>query len=403
MNNSPSFYYINVGGNRYRVAAPGSAANYEYNPNNILSATQIEDGLKRNKLTQEEMQRVQQIEITPDMSAADRELIEKYNNYALYRNAQMRSRYEAEANVQASNGPIGSEQPIKTITEERLADIDYARPVVAAGRGELYNFFNGKTSLDNTSQQTFLFTDEGIIPLSEGAQKLVQQYAGVDGQPSDFFFGVEGDREAYETVGNGRLANVPIFNQYPGKDSSLPRGAVIGIPEGEDPKSYIPIGRIASEQGRMGKGDQYVYVKVLDRPSTTVNRAVPNGDPVPIYPSMPEEPNYLEVIELPTPSEEAMITEKVNPTIEEQSSNKLPSNDPIQKEKVEGNLVVQEDSIPEKNVDPLFGSNLLANIAKGLQGWNLQGANIGVPSYDQPRYSSPESGPAVQNLTKEGT
>lgn len=399
-----TFNYITAGDQTFLTTdeqASSEPLDSNVNKNNILSQSQIANGLKKNQLSPEELQRLGEIDPTGNLSLADRELVAKYNNYVLYKNASLRSQWEAQVNVASSQGPIAGYQPSVPIQKER--PIDYSELLdrySQDGDVEIYDLFGGKTNGDNVSSQSFIFTDEGIVPLSEDAAKTIGRYTVKDGQPSEFLFNVEGDREEYGPVGGGRYAHMPVFVQYPGHQPELPKGAVVGIPEGEDRSNYVAIGTVENEQGSAGNGDQYVYVKVLDRPTEVYEESEPQGPPLAVYPSIPEEPDYLEMIELPEqeevqPIEKQIVEEQVNPA-------SLPSNDPIQKEEVKDNLVVQEDHIPKKVKDPLFGANLVANIAEGLKAWNLEGIKIGVPSYDQQRYASGELGPAVQNLFREG-
>jgi len=368
---------------------------------NILSAKQISEGLSRNKLTDEELERINSLDLS-DITENDWQLIEKYNAYVMYKNAGDRARYEAEVEAAKQSGPISSYQPTEEYTEEDYVPVDkLVYPSLEADNGELHDLFGGSVSPHDIKDSNFLFTDDGVIPLSEEGSRLLRNYTIQEGRPANFMFGLEGD--STETIA-GQM--VPKFTKFGKEEPELPRGVVRGIPEGEDPSNYISIGIMDSEpmqnaDGSLSygqlKGDPYLYIKVLDRPREEIVRERPAGDPVPIYPTMPEEPEYLDIISVDGFHSEPEVDP---PPTEDQNLRAIqtyPHKDPILKEETEDNVIVQDEEV-KKPKDPLFGANLMANIAKGLEGWNLQGVNIPVPSYDQQRYQSGELGLAVQNL-----
>ena len=385
------------------------------NKNNILSAKQIADGLKRNQLTPDELKRIADMDVSSSMNIADLRLLAKYNAYVLYKNASLRSQYEAEVDVVKESGPISSYQPTETYEEEGfLSPTETAAPYVAADTGELYNIFEGKSDLNNINDATFVFTDEGVLPLSEEGERLLKNYSIKEGGPLNVMFNLEGDSEEY--YGRNKF---PVFTKY-GTDPEpeLPKGVVRGIPEGENKEDYISVGVMRAEPKQLAngmteyaqlQGDPYLYIKRLDRQPQIIQRERPVGDPVPIYPSMPEEPEYLKTIDIPEQERTPVTNDSRKPEPPEPEiipeTDRRPVHpeppDPILKEDTEDDLVVQKDHI-DKPKDPLFTENLLANIAKGLEGWNLEGANIPVPSYDQPRYASGELGLAIQNFYRGG-
>lgn len=352
-----------------------------------MNARDISQGLRNSKLTEEENARIEEIKDNPSLATADDTvLIEKYNNYVKYYNAESKRQYEAQVGVAQESGPASMFQRTEEYTEVGpIPPGEFVPPFLASETGALYDIFQGPTDPGAIGKDsTFLFTDDGVIPLSEEGQRLLQRYSIGSGTGLNVMFGLEGDETM---IVNG--TQMPIFHRKPGEELELPPGVVKGIPDGADKDNYISVGKVQNLDGSVGRGDPFLYVKIGE-PATgekTLTRNV--GDPVPVYPSMPFEPEYIDTIDVPV--------ENVEVPGRDPEGGDEPQEDPTYGYSGEPNPPdVREEE--EKEKDPLFTANLLANIAHGLGNIDMSGVNIPVPTYDQPRYGGMELGPAVQNL-----
>lgn len=273
---------------------------------------------------------------------------------------------------------------------------EFAPPYLAAGTGQLYNLFEGKLEGKGAEfKDNFLFTDEGVIPLSAEAQRIAERYAVGQDDRANFMFNLQGD-----SSWNYGGTDVPIFERWPGKELKLPPGVVQGIPEGEDPGDYISVGKTQAEGGAvLPKGDPYLYVKLLPAPTRPV--AVPEQviqQAVVVEEEEEEEPIATPVVKRRPPKPEEIWEyvvddpyqgEDAPPGIYDSDYDSFQDN-PVSAE--------TERNKPERYKDPLFGPNLLASIAAGLSDVDLSGASYGLPRYDQGVYASRQLGPSVQNL-----
>jgi len=333
----------------------------------------IEELIISTNLTPEEIRRIEEIDRN-NVSEEDYRLIEKYNANKIYINKLRLQDYNKALEQAKGEGPI-TYTPTEVFEETFTKSADeIALPYLNADTGEIYDIFTGKkVETTDLKGNDYLFTDEGAIPLTDDAVALIEEFKNRDYAFTD--------------------ALQPT--QYRGSEDSepvLPRGATVGIPEGEDPADYLPIGDYnydgAQLRGPGGYGDGKVYVKILDRPTDTrIERRV-TGDPVTVYPSMPEEPTMEELLSIG-----GLNSGEVNYT--EDLSQSEPGSD---YDSYTDQLATTTEETPAtKQGEPVDWGGVLKAFADSLTPINMQGIQINIPNFRSPGYESPTIGPALQN------
>jgi hypothetical protein len=332
----------------------------------------IEELIISTNLTPEEIKRIEEIDFN-NVNEEDYRLIEKYNANKIYINKLRLQDYNQALEKAKGEGPI-TYTPTEVFEETFTKSAsDIAMPYLDEETGEIYDIFTGnKIEGADLKGNDYLFTNDGVIPLTDDAVTLISEF-----KERDYAF-----TDALQPT------------QYRGSEDSqpvLPRGATIGIPEGEDPSNYLAIGDYnyngAQLRGQDSYGDGKVYVKVLDRPTDTRIERRETGQPVTIYPSMPEEPAMDALLPIKGLNDGQIdYSEDLSKTEYGSDYDSYSGEEPI----------VKNEETPATR-EPIDWGNVLKAFASSLTPVNMQGIQINIPNYRSPQYASPAIGPALQN------
>lgn len=286
--------------------------------------------------------------------------------------------------------------------------------MVKAG-GQIYNFLGGRVEEGEALQgYNYIFTSEGLIPLSIEAETAAKQHASAPKLGAMPLFEMQGEDGAF-TAAYTR----PIFSRGIDEEIELPPGVSQGVPEGENPDDYVLVGRIKGGDWSLdSRHTQLLYAKLL-RPGPPPEAVVHQPDIRPRVVEEPEEPEEPEVLAPIVPPTLPLEPEPEVPRVLEYPDEERAPGTPREEldrsfltdvpertiyhpEEDRPPITVEEvyDKVVDKpqERDPLFVPNLLASIGDALGDVNLSGVSYQVPRYDQQQYASRQLGPAVQNL-----
>lgn len=346
------------------------------------------------ELREEEMDRIRELDDRPQ-TAADAELIKKYNTWTAYYNEF--NRMNREAMIQsAERGDDGAIEGDGFLTRDQVRELyPNANFATVKASDALHKQLSEDTFYYNPYPEDgwFALTETGALGVGEGSVATVQDRIGTVYASPEEAKGVSvpfglADDVTYHSDRRGAVTgrtnaggvlkggiNTDVANNIYRHNDIIPMGAKFLGPE-DDTSNVVQI----------GFSEVFGIMTPVVMPVRGRAISVEEGYEVPTTPTV--DPIGLEI---------RGYDEDAPPEIYDSDYDSFEEGDP---DKTKGETRETEPgSTPTDRVkDPLFAANLLANIGKGLEGWNLEGVNIPIPSYEQPRYQSGQIGPAVQNL-----
>lgn len=330
----------------------------------------------------------------------DAALIKKYNTWVEYKNQF--NIMERDARIQA----LERGEDVPGVTQSQASsgflsrsDVQSLYPnsrfATAVASDALHKQMSEDTHFFNPYPEDgwFAMTPSGALGVGEGSLSTIEDRIGVIyaepeaakgvgvpfGAADDVSFASDRRGQVTGRTGTGNVlkggVNIDIANNIYRSDDIIPMGSKFLGPE-DDPSNYVQIG-FGDVFGEMTP----VVIPVRGRAIRTEAEY-----------EVPPNPTY-DPIPLAAPRGNG---EDAPPEIYESDYDAFEEGPDKLKGKTRDTTPGSTPSDAPK--DPLFVPNLLANIAKGLSAFNLQGVNIPIPDYKQPRYQSDAIGPAVQNL-----
>jgi len=354
-------------------------------PNNQIDLASL---IEEYSLSDVEKRRIEELRAGAPQQNADARLIEKYNTWTAYQNL-----YNEKAREQIVQELSKQDTTRRYLTEEEARALyPNSKKAHIMGSEQLlgqYNQINNGYAYPLPEDGWVLKTNTGLLGIGEDALDAAAKRRGkIFNTPEEAMaltvpYGYA-DQYAYHTSQDGTIGRrdegtaVPGFNRPVGQniykyDDVLDPSVQIGLREGDNPEDFIQVGFAETRPG------QDLVPAVVRLRGSAINdiKQAEELPPIQTYEPMGFEPqpvdkgyNVLPVIPMPE-------NHPQDPVVEED--------------------VVEDDKQKDK-ISDTDKAILMNQLANGLKTWNLQGVNIGVPRFDQPRYASPTLGPAVRNL-----